>query len=193
MKKYLIISLTILLLMIFSTNTYKTHAKNYVCFSYVKPENNVKEDLYKELHNEVYKYIMSQAPNSNKDLSAMMIDASMKYDIDLCFMMAQTQIETNYGTTGAGRESSRKSLFGIARFKYSSYEEAIHKYCQLIINKYLVKDRTEQHLMKNFISVSGARYAKSLNYEHKLSKTYNNIKKSTNIYELRNKYKSMNS
>lgn len=149
--------------------------------------NNIKKQLVEA----VDKYISTKASRYNKNLSGHLVNAALEHDIDLCFMMAQTEVETCFGTTGAGRESSRRSLFGVAKLKYDTYERAIQGYCILLKTKYLVKGRTEQHLLKNFVTGKGARYARNPRYEKKLATTYNRIKKSSEIYSLQNEYKNM--
>ena len=62
-------------------------------------------------------------------------------------MMSQTELETNFGTIGAGRPTSKKSLFGVniysrTPFKgYKNYNVAIEEYCKLLRRSYLVKGR----------------------------------------------------
>ena len=148
---------------------------------------------------EVTNYIKKQAPKSNDSIADYLIEHSIKYNIDLCFMMSQTEIETNFGTTGAGRESSKRSLFGVhiypgTPFKgYKNYNIAVEDYCKLLRKSYLVKGRDEQYLMKNYINRSGNRYAAAGKYEVHLRNTYNKITRNTFIDELQLAYKSISS
>ena len=103
-------------------------------------------------------------------------------------MMAQTQNETSYGTLGAGRESSRRSLFGIAVRRYNNYENAIVDYIKILKKSYLTKGRTEQHLMRRYVTSGGSRYATDPNSEITLRKTYTELLKQTKIKELQIKY-----
>ena len=104
-------------------------------------------------------------------------------------MMAQTQIETCYGTTGAGRESSRRSMFGVIQKRYPNYEDAINHYCEVLKKYYLVKGKTEQHLMSKYVTSKGGRYASNPRYETELRTAYNHIKRTTNISSLQEEYK----
>jgi flagellum-specific peptidoglycan hydrolase FlgJ len=98
-------------------------------------------------------------------------------------MMAQTKLETGFGTMGAGRPTSRHSLFGVNR-RYSDYNSAIEDYCILLRKSYLGETKTEHDLMKNYVTLSGRRYAANRRYEIELSAEYKKIKNNTQIYEL---------
>lgn len=134
-------------------------------------------------------YINKQAPKAHNDLPKYLLDAALEYDIDLCFMMAQTQLETNFGTLGAGREKSRRSLFGVYTKKYTSYEYAIDDWCNLLHKSYLGKGRTEEHLMNSYTSHSGKRYAENPSYEISLKSTYKSIVKSTGLKQMQTELK----
>ena len=136
-------------------------------------------------------YINKQAPKAHNDLPKYLLDAALEYDIDLCFMMAQTQLETNFGTLGAGREKSRRSLFGVYTKKYTSYEYAIDDWCNLLHKSYLGKGRTEEHLMNSYTSHSGKRYAENPSYEISLKSTYKSIVKSTGLKQMQTELKNM--
>ena len=136
-------------------------------------------------------YINKQAPKAHNDLPKYLLDAALEYDIDLCFMMAQTQLETNFGTLGAGREKSRRSLFGVYTKKYTSYEYARDDWCNLLNKSYLGKGRTEEHLMNSYTSHSGKRYAENPSYEISLKSTYKSIVKSTGLKQMQTELKNM--
>lgn len=150
------------------------------------------ENIKDELIGEVNKYIKTKTNNHHQFIPAYLVNAGLSYNIDICFMMAQTQIETCYGTLGAGREKSRRSLFGVAFQKYNNYEEAIDKYCKLLHKSYLGQGKTEQHLLTKYVTLRGGRYAENPNYESDLRTAYNHIKKNTRIYNLQQEYKNMN-
>jgi flagellum-specific peptidoglycan hydrolase FlgJ len=158
---------------------------------------NKKDSLKSELINSVTEYINQQAPKSHDSIPTYLVNYALEYDIDLCFMMGQTQIETNFGTSGAGRESSKRSLFGVhiypgTPFKgYKNYDIAIEDYCKLLRKSYLVNGRDEKFLMRNYINRSGNRYAVAQNYEVHLTNTYRMINKSTNIAELQTQYNAI--
>lgn len=163
---------------------------------YVSPNNitkidtvQIKDSIKNEIIDEVSKYVKIQAPRAHKFISMHLVQAGLANDIDICFMMAQTQIETCYGTTGAGRESSRRSMFGVTSKKYPNYEAAINHYCEVLKKYYLVKGKTEQHLMTKYVTGTGGRYAGNPQYEIELRTAYNQIKRTTNIYSLQEEYK----
>jgi flagellum-specific peptidoglycan hydrolase FlgJ len=147
-----------------------------------------------ELILSVSEYIKNQAPKCHDSIPYYLVEHALNYDIDLCFMMSQTQLETNFGTLGAGRETSKRSLFGVhiypnTPFKgYPNYNIAIESYCKLLKKSYLVKGRDEHFLMNNYINISGNRYAGSSEYEVHLKYAYRNIRKNTNIEDLQTLY-----
>lgn len=151
----------------------------------------LKDSIKCELIKDVSYYIQNKASNINDSIPYYIVKYALEYDIDLCFMMSQTQIETNFGQLGAGREKSRKSLFGVAIKKYDNYNLAVIDYCKLLRKSYLKNGRDEYFLMKNYINTSGNRYAEDLNYELRLTQTYKFIKNTTNIDELQEKYESI--
>ena len=148
----------------------------------------IKDSIKNELIDEVGNYIFKNYPKTHKDVPMLIVENGLEHDSDILFMMAQTQQETGYGTLGAGRESSRRSLFGVAVRKYNNYENAVVDYIRLLKKSYLTNGRTEQHLMKRYVTSRGGRYAGDPNYEATLRKTYLNISKQTKIKELQNKY-----
>ena len=157
--------------------------------------NNVslRDSIKKQLIDEINIYLKKQSPNAHPTIASSIVNHGLNYEIDICFIMGQTQIETNFGVAGVGKESSRRSLFGVIKKKYHSYDAAIEDYSKLLKKSYLVKGRTEQDLMKNYITGSGYRYASDKDYEVRLTRTYNKIKNSTKIYELQQQLKLVNS
>lgn len=164
---------------------------------YVSPQQNItnidtiqiKDSIKNELIDEVHKHVRKHARGYHKFIPAYLVQAGLDNDIDICFMMAQTQIETCYGTTGAGRESSRRSMFGVIQKRYPNYELAINHYCEVLKKYYLVKGKTEQHLMSKYVTSKGGRYASNPKYEIELRTAYNHIKRTTNISSLQEEYK----
>lgn len=148
----------------------------------------LKDSIQNALINEVSCYIRQQAPKSHQFIPKYLVQAGLANNIDICFMMAQTQIETNFGTLGAGRESSRRSMFGVINKKYTNYKDAINHYCIVLKKYYLVKGRTEKHLMTKYVTGTGGRYAGDPNYEQSLKKAYAQIKRTTNIALLQEEY-----
>lgn len=151
----------------------------------------VKDSIKQELIEEVEKYIFKKFPKTHKTIPTSIVENGLEHGIDILFMMAQTQIETCFGTAGAGRETSRRSLFGVAIRKYESYDKAIKDYIAILKKNYLTRGRTEQHLMKKYTTTSGGRYAENPRYEIELSGAYAEINKKTNIKLLQEKYKKM--
>lgn len=181
-----------------NANTLPTHQDAPI--EYVSPQQNVitnidtiqiKDSIKNELILEVSRYVKKQAPKSHEFIPKYLVHAGLTNDIDICFMMAQTQIETCYGTTGAGRELSRRSMFGVIKRHYPDYESAINHYCEVLKRYYLVKGRTEQHLMTKYVTGTGGKYAGDPNYERSLRTAYNQIKRATNIYSLQEEYKKL--
>ena len=154
--------------------------------------NNEIDSIKNELIGEVENYIFKRFPKVNRNLPTLIVENGLEHNIDIAFMMAQAKIETCFGTAGAGRESSRRSLFGVALRTYSSYDKAIKDYISILKKSYLRNGRTEQHLMQKYTTISGYRYAGSTRYEPELRLAYMDINKKTNIRELQNKYKKTN-
>lgn len=149
-------------------------------------------EIKSQLIAEVDKYITSKTRGKhNKKLAEYLVNNSIEHNIDLCFMMSQTQNETNFGTAGIGKASSKKSLFGVMRKHYKNYDEAVKDYCKLLKKSYLTKGRTEQDLMKRFVNSSGRRYAGNPNYETHLRSVYKNINVKTEINKLQKLYNKL--
>ena len=151
----------------------------------------IKHQLQQDIIVEVTKYIRKQSPKAHQHIPKYLVQSGLTHNIDICFMMAQTQIETNYGTTGMGREMSRRSLFGVVSKRYGDYESAINDYCRILNKSYLGRGKTEKHLMTKYVTHGGARYASSPNYEAELSKAYKGIVNSTNIQKLQEEWKNL--
>lgn len=154
----------------------------------IKSNDVLKDSLKNEMINEVSKYIKTKTSKSHEFIPTYLVHAGLSNDIDICFIMAQTQIETCYGTLGAGRENSRRSMFGVVQKKYPTYEAAIDHYCEVLKKYYLVKGKTEQHLLAKYVTAKGGRYAENPRYEAELRGAYNSIKRSTKIYSLQQEY-----
>lgn len=154
----------------------------------IKSNDVLKDSLKNEMINEVSKYIKTKTSKSHEFIPTYLVHAGLSNDIDICFIMAQTQIETCYGTLGAGRENSRRSMFGVVQKKYQTYEAAIDHYCEVLKKYYLVKGKTEQHLLTKYVTAKGGRYAENPKYEAELRGAYNSIKRSTKIYSLQQEY-----
>lgn len=144
---------------------------------------NKKDSLRNKLIDDVNNHIQKNFKIYDINIPMYLVNHSLKYNIDICFMMAQTTIETGFGTAGAGRPTSRHSLFGVCK-RYSNYNNAIEDYCKLLRRSYLGNTKTEYDLMKNYVTLSGARYAGNRGYERELKAEYKRIRNRTQIYEL---------
>lgn len=144
----------------------------------------IKNKLIEETEN----YIFRRFPRANKKVPTSIVENGLEHDIDIMFMMAQTKVETCFGTAGAGRETSRRSLFGVANRRYTSYEKAIEDYIAILKKSYLTKGRTEQHLMNKYTTTRGGRYATDPRYEISLRAAYSEINSKTSIKRLQKEY-----
>lgn len=149
----------------------------------------LKDSLRNEMILEIKDYMKKQSPKADPMIAEYIVEHGLNADIDLCFIMSQTQLETNYGVAGVGKQSSRRSLFGVVKKKYPSYDDAIEDYTKILKRSYLVKGRTEHDLLQNYVTGNGYRYASSLTYEKDLSGIYRTIKKKTNVDELQKQYR----
>ena len=158
---------------------------------FIPSTNYLMDSVRNELIAEVENYVFKTFPTTHKTIPTSIVENALEHEVDIVFMMAQTQIETAFGTTGAGRQTSRRSLFGVAFKKYDSYENAIKDYLRILKKFYLGNGRTEQHLMNNYTTKSGARYAANPKYEIELKNAYKNISNKTTIKSLQNQYKEL--
>lgn len=193
-KKILLFALMFLLPLI-SINAATIDSNNYA-YGSINTEIGVnnkptKESIIESLNKEAITFVKKYYPNCPDIISTYIVKKGLEHDIDICFMLAQTQLETSFGKAGIGRTSSRHSLFGVERRHYSNYVEAINDYVKLLKTSYLVKGRTEQNLLKNYVNKGGYRYAGNPNYEVSLRKYYNTICNVTKIKSLQNQYKKL--
>ena len=125
----------------------------------------------------VLKYVSQISKRScteKEEIAKAIYHVALENKVDIYFILAQGTIETHLGTTGIGK--SRKSIFGVYR-SYPSYTACINDYVRILKKSYLVRGRTEQDLMRRYVTGSGARYAGDRGYETRLLKTYKNIKR----------------
>ena len=76
---------------------------------------------------------------------------------------------------GVGYRAQKKGTKLVMNLGYSHPNESIEPYILLIKNKYLTESKTTNHLLYNFISNSGHRYASNKQYEYHLRSIYNKI------------------
>lgn len=140
---------------------------------------------------EVDSYIKKIAPTSQLD-GETVVSLCIKYDIDIIFVLAQGQAESHFGTAGTARKTN--SVFNVGAydgrsasmqikkgFAFSHPNDSVEPYLLLLKDYYLV-NKTTNDLLHCYVNKYGQRYASSLQYEYYLRKIYDNIKKTTNIY-----------
>ena len=205
-KKYGIISLiVILIIFIFVLCFYPFNTKNnkYNPLYVQTCMHTLKYNAAKlELINEVDNYIKSIASQSSLD-GYVIVEECMNNGIDICFVLAQGEQESHFGTAGLARRTN--SVFNVYAFDGQSHDEISEKgkykntnysvapYIELLKNDYLVDGKTEYDLMDGqYINKNGARYASSETYEKSLLDKYTKIRQRTKIDSLSqetNKYK----
>lgn len=186
-KKILLFALLFLLPLI-SINAATIDSNNYAYDSaFIKTNDSIAELIEQEAAT----YIKRYYPHCPSVIPEYIVKTGLDNNIDICFMIAQTQLETSFGKAGIGRASSRHSLFGVEKRHYSNYIDAIYDYVKILKTSYLVKGRTEQFLLKNYINKNGHRYAGNPNYERDLRKFYNQCYSMTKINSLQNQYKKL--
>ena len=146
-----------------------------------------------QLTKEVQSYIDKVAPTSNIRGYAI-VDECEKYNVDVCFVLAQAEIESHFGTKGLG--SKFNNVFNVdvhdkvkgkkdmnKKYIYQYPNESIEPYLQLLTTKYLV-NKLESDLLIKYVDINGSRYASDTDYEAKLRSKYNSIVDNTNIVQL---------
>ena len=149
---------------------------------------------------EVGDYINKVSPRSNLTPKTV-VDKCIEHDIDIIFVLAQGQIESNFGT--AGIASSTNSVWNVNSYDgrsaqhiirkglgYEHPDHSIEPYIYLLKSRYLTNGRTEYDLMNKFTASSGHRYASSPIYEYQLKSLYNRIHSTTNIKHLQTHLKN---
>lgn len=180
----------------------KHHSIEYDKYSYaydcLKEAEITYWDYKAALINEVQNYINNIAPNSNLRGYAL-VEECERYNIDLCFVLAQGEIESHFGTKGIA--SKLNSVFNVGiydgktaeeidnKYKFDYPNESIEPYLKLLNERYFV-NKTEQDLMKEFVDINGNRYASNPNYENMISDKYKYITENTKITEYHDMMKS---
>ena len=143
------------------------------------------ENIKTELVEEVDNYISRTSPRSKVN-GCVIVDACLKYNVDIKFVLAQGHIESHFGS--AGKAARTNSIFNLDKTKYKHPNHSIEPYFELLTSKYLVRGKTEKDLMKNYVNKGGKRYATSKTYERDLTAAYTKIKNRTKIDKLYNLY-----
>lgn len=143
------------------------------------------------LVNEVQNYIEQVAPASNLRGYAI-VEECEKYNVNVCFVLAQGEIESHFGTKGVA--SRLNSVFNVGiydgktseqidnKYKFEYPNESIEPYLKLLTTRYLV-NKTEEELLIKFVDINNKRYASNPNYEVMLSDKYKFITENTKIVE----------
>lgn len=150
------------------------------------------------LVNEVQNYITQVAPSSNLRGYAI-VEECEKYGIDICFVLAQGEVESQFGTKGIASKLNCVFNVGIYdnktasqienKYRFDYPNESIEPYLKLLTTNYLV-NKLEQDLMLKFVDVNGKRYASDPEYEIKISSKYKSICENTKIHEYHDMMKS---
>ena len=192
-----------------SISIYKSYANNHkeeLLYSplyvqncmYTLKYNAAKNDLVNEVDN----YIKKVASQSSLD-GYVIVEECLNNSIDICFVLAQGEQESHFGTAGLARRTN--SVFNVYAFDGQSHDEISEKgkykhpnysvapYIELLKKDYLVNGKTEYDLMdEQYVNKNGLRYASSETYEKSLLDKYTKIRQNTKVDSLSqetNKYK----
>lgn len=139
---------------------------------------------------QVNSYIQQSAPASALD-GLVVVNNCIDYDIDICFVLAQGEIESHFGTKGLARKTN--SVFNVYAFdgkelheinksgKYKHPDDSVEPYIELLKREYLVENKTEYDMLKKYVNYCGKRYASAPDYEQKLSSKIEKIQQTTDI------------
>ena len=180
----------------------KHHVEKYDKYTYaydcIKEAEITYWDYKCALVNEVQNYITQVAPSSNLRGYAI-VEECEKYGVDICFVLAQGEIESQFGTKGIASKLNCVFNVGIYdnktvsqienKYRFDYPNESIEPYLKLLTTNYLV-NKLEQDLMLKFVDVNGKRYASDPEYEIKISSKYKSICENTKIHEYHDMMKS---
>lgn len=155
---------------------------------------NPSDSIRTELVQATNEYISQRFPKSKLTGEALVM-ACEKHDFDICFALAQAEIESGLGTAGKARhtnspwnvhawDSRSAQQMNKMGYGYSHPDQSIEPYIELVKTSYLGGKRTIHDLMKNYVTLSGNRYASDPNYERTLKSTYKRICLKTPIKDL---------
>ena len=138
--------------------------------------------------NAVKKYMKAAAENQGynpEDIKLSpeaMVLAAEENDFDLPFLLAQAHLESCFGLTPRARKTN--SVFSVGCYdngknvcKYSTQDDSIVPYINLIKNDYLVDGKTIENLLQKgkFVNAINKRYASDPYYEGKVKNIRNRI------------------
>lgn len=178
-----------------ATTISKTYIyKKHTPYEVYKEYNQLKYDSLKSvLVENVDNYIKEVAPPSALD-GLVIVNYCIDYDIDVCFVLAQGEIESHFGTKGLARKTN--SVFNVFAYdgkdynsinkngKYAHPDDSVEPYLRLLKNDYLIDNKTEYDLLSNYINKDGNRYASAKNYEKMLTDKFEKIKNKTEIHNI---------
>lgn len=155
------------------------------------------DSLHVELVQHTNEYISKRFPKSKLTGEAL-VTACIKHDFDICFALAQAEIESGLGT--AGKAAKTNSPWNVGAYDsrtahqmnklgygYSHPDQSIEPYIKLVKTKYLGSKRTIHDLMNRYTTLSGYRYASDPNYERSLKSKYREICRRTFLNEIQEK------
>jgi len=141
----------------------------------------VKDRAEKQLVNEVDDLIKRYAPKSQLS-SELLVMNSLKYNLDIVFVLAQGLLESHFGTKGTAVKTN--SVWNVGSYdngkNYNYYDdpnESIEPYMKLINERYLMTSDSINENNKNLIDLLkdrgykngiGKRYATARRYEESL-------------------------
>ena len=155
---------------------------------------NPSDSIRKALVQATNDYISQNFPKSKLTGEAL-VTACEKHDFDICFALAQAEIESGLGTAGKAKrtnspwnvhawDSRSAQQMNKMGYGYSHPDQSIEPYIELVKSNYLGTKRTIHDLMKNYVTFSGKRYASNPNYETALKRTYQRICLKTTLKDL---------
>lgn len=147
-----------------------------------------KDSLKNAILEEATNYAAAQSPKSSETIPTYIVEMGLEHDIDICFMLSQTHLETSFGTGGIGK--TRKSIFGVMKRSFNTYEDAIDHYVDMLKTSYLANGKTEEQLLQRYVNKNGYRYGAS-GYESHLRRYYDKITSNTRIKDLQQQYKEL--
>lgn len=171
---------------------FKDHYRHYTQYMVYQETNKLVHDSIKlELIREVDRYIGEATQNTSALDGLVVVDNCIKYGIDICFVLAQGEQESHFGTQGLARKTN--SVFNVFAFdghsynainkngKYQHPNDCVEPYLRLLERDYLVEGKTEYDLLTNYVNKNGARYASSDGYEKRLVSKITKIRENTRI------------
>ena len=167
----------------------------YSSYEIFQETNQLRYDSLKLLLvNEVDRYITQASNNASALNGIVVVDNCIDNDIDICFVLAQGEQESHFGTQGLARKTN--SVFNVYAFdghnynainkngKYNHPNDCVEPYIALLKRDYLVDGKTEYDMLHKFVNKNGARYASATTYEQSLTDKITKIKSNTEIDNL---------